>query len=59
MESPVLRRDAGALGDAGARFLLNRHLEQVAEVEIDDDAVLRDFDTVESLATLPPRMRPR
>ena len=31
---------------------------QVAEVEIGDDAVLRDFDTVESLATLPQRLRP-
>ena len=37
-------------GDAGARGLLRRHAEQVAEVEAGDDAVLRDFDTVESLA---------
>ena len=44
-------------GDAGARSLLKRHAEQVAEVEMGDDAVLRDFDTVESLATLPARMR--
>ena len=29
-----------------------RHAEQVAEVEAGDDAVLRDFDTVDSLATL-------
>jgi hypothetical protein len=27
-------------------------------VEVNDDAVLRDFDTPESLATLPPRLRP-
>jgi len=45
-------------GDVGARFLLARHAEAVAEVEIDSDAVLRDFDTVESLATLPERLRP-
>ncbi len=45
-------------GDAGARALLTRHMEQVGEIEVNDDAVLRDFDTLESLATLPPRMRP-
>jgi molybdenum cofactor cytidylyltransferase len=45
-------------GDSGARALLRRHMEQVAEVEIGEDAVLRDFDTVESLATLPQRLRP-
>ena len=45
-------------GDVGARFLLARHAEAIAEVEIDSDAVLRDFDTVESLATLPERLRP-
>ena len=45
-------------GDAGARSLLKRHMEQVVEIELDDDAVLRDFDTVESLAGLPERLRP-
>jgi molybdenum cofactor cytidylyltransferase len=45
-------------GDMGARALLARHAEQVAEVEVGDNAVLRDFDTVESLATLPERLRP-
>jgi molybdenum cofactor cytidylyltransferase len=45
-------------GDSGARALLKHHEEQVAEIEIGDDAVLRDFDTVDSLATLPQRMRP-
>jgi hypothetical protein len=30
----------------------------VREVEIGDDAVLRDFDTVDSLATLPQHLRP-
>jgi molybdenum cofactor cytidylyltransferase len=45
-------------GDSGARFLVGKHLEFVAEVEMADDAVLRDFDTTESLATLPRGMRP-
>ncbi len=45
-------------GDSGARFLLGKHLESVAEVEMADDAVLRDFDTTESLETLPARLRP-
>ncbi len=45
-------------GDSGARFLVGKHAENVAEVEMADDAVLRDFDTTESLATLPARMRP-
>ena len=46
-------------GDSGARFLLGKHMEAVAEVEMADDAVLRDFDTTESLATLPQRLRAR
>ncbi|OJW24799.1 MAG: 4-diphosphocytidyl-2C-methyl-D-erythritol kinase [Rhodospirillales bacterium 69-11] len=45
-------------GDSGARFLTGKHAEAVCEVEMADDAVLRDFDTTESLATLPPRLRP-
>jgi molybdenum cofactor cytidylyltransferase len=45
-------------GDSGARFLLGKHIEAVAEVEMADDAVLRDFDTTDSLATLPQRLRP-
>ncbi len=45
-------------GDSGARFLVGKHAEAVAEVEMADDAVLRDFDTTESLTTLPPKMRP-
>ena len=45
-------------GDSGARFLIGKHLEQVAEIEMGDDAVLRDFDTPESLTTLPARFRP-
>jgi molybdenum cofactor cytidylyltransferase len=46
-------------GDSGARFLVGKHAEAVAEVEMGDDAVLRDFDTTESLATLPKGMRPQ
>jgi molybdenum cofactor cytidylyltransferase len=45
-------------GDMGARALLRRHEENVVEIEIGDDAVLRDFDTVDSLATLPRHLRP-
>jgi molybdenum cofactor cytidylyltransferase len=45
-------------GDSGARFLVGRHAESVVELEMADDAVLRDFDTTESLATLPKGMRP-
>ncbi len=39
-------------GDQGARLLLKRHAEEIAEVPMDDDAVLRDFDTPESLTHL-------
>ena len=45
-------------GDSGARFLVGKHAEFVAEVEMAEDAVLRDFDTTESLSTLPPKLRP-
>jgi len=45
-------------GDSGARFLAGQHAESVTEVEMGDDAVLRDFDTTDALATLPPRLRP-
>ena len=38
-------------GDNGARALLKQHAEAVAELPL-DDTVLRDFDTVESLADL-------
>jgi molybdenum cofactor cytidylyltransferase len=48
----------GISGDSGARFLVGKHMETVAEIEMADDAVLRDFDTTESLATLPQRLRP-
>ena len=45
-------------GDSGARFLIGKHADALVEVEMADDAVLRDFDTTESLTTLPARMRP-
>jgi molybdenum cofactor cytidylyltransferase len=45
-------------GDSGARFLVGKYTEFVCEVEMADDAVLRDFDTTESLTTLPKNMRP-
>ncbi len=47
----------GLSGDMGARKLLERHAESVVMVE-SGDPVLRDFDTVESLAELPEHMRP-
>ncbi len=40
---------AGLTGDRGARALLDRHAAHVIEVETADDAVLRDFDTPDSL----------
>jgi len=40
-------------GDSGARALLAAHQDVVAEVEMGDDAVLRDFDTVETLSVFP------
>lgn len=40
-------------GDRGARALLERHADQRTLVPMDDDAVLRDIDTPEQLATLP------
>jgi molybdenum cofactor cytidylyltransferase len=44
-------------GDMGARKLLERHEESMATIEL-GEAVLRDFDTVESLGSLPEHMRP-
>lgn len=43
---------AALSGDVGARHLAAENLDQVAEVELGDDAVLRDFDTPEALETL-------
>jgi molybdenum cofactor cytidylyltransferase len=39
-------------GDVGARHLIGEHAELVAEVEMDDDAVLVDIDTPEALDAL-------
>jgi len=39
-------------GDTGARYLIGRHQEQIAEVEMDSAAVLMDVDTPEALAAL-------
>lgn len=40
-------------GDVGARQLVGKHSGRLIEVEVADDGVLRDFDTVESLKTAP------
>ncbi|MBD0275572.1 MAG: NTP transferase domain-containing protein, partial [Acetobacteraceae bacterium] len=40
-------------GDVGARHLAGKHADRVAEVEMADDAVLRDFDTPEALRKAP------
>lgn len=42
-------------GDQGARRLLSRHAEHVFHVAVTDDGVLRDFDTIDSLDSLPGR----
>jgi molybdenum cofactor cytidylyltransferase len=39
-------------GDTGARALLLRHAEHVAEIALDSDAVLTDFDTPEAASRL-------
>ena len=43
---------ATAAGDTGAKHLLGENADQVAEVEIDSDAILADIDTPEALAAL-------
>jgi molybdenum cofactor cytidylyltransferase len=45
-------------GDVGARHLIGEHAELVAEVEMDDDAILVDIDTPEALAELQARGKP-
>jgi len=40
---------AALAGDVGAKHLIGQHAELVAEVEMDDDAVLVDIDTPEAL----------
>ena len=46
-------------GDVGARHLIGEHAELVAEVEMDDDAILVDIDTPEALAALQSRSATR
>ena len=40
-------------GIHGARHLAGKHADRVAEVEMADDAVLRDFDTTDALKKAP------
>jgi len=40
-------------GDVGARHLAAQHADRLVEVEMADDAVLRDFDTTDALKALP------
>jgi molybdenum cofactor cytidylyltransferase len=40
-------------GDVGARHLAGKYTDRVVEVEMADDAVLRDFDTTEALRQAP------
>ena len=47
---PAMRQ---VTGDVGARHLAGEHAESVHEVEIGDDAVMRDFDTTEAIAADP------
>ncbi len=41
------------LGDVGGRDLLTEHAAAVHEVAVEDDGILRDFDTPEALAAAP------
>jgi molybdenum cofactor cytidylyltransferase len=45
-------------GDVGAKHLIGEHAELVAEVEMDDDAVLVDIDTPEALDALRQNRKP-
>lgn len=40
-------------GDVGARHLIGQHADRMVEVEMADDAVLRDFDTTDALKGMP------
>jgi molybdenum cofactor cytidylyltransferase len=48
----------GLAGDVGAKHLISEHAELVAEVEMDDDAVLVDIDTPEALVKFTERRKP-
>jgi molybdenum cofactor cytidylyltransferase len=51
--------EMGALtGDVGAKHLIGDHAEVIAEVEMDDNAILVDIDTPEVLAALRQRSKP-
>jgi molybdenum cofactor cytidylyltransferase len=43
----------GITGDVGARHLVGKHADRVVEVEVADDAVLKDFDTADALRKAP------
>jgi molybdenum cofactor cytidylyltransferase len=45
-------------GDVGAKHLIGEHAELVAEVEMDDDAVLVDIDTPEALNAFREKRKP-
>ncbi len=45
-------------GDIGAKHLIGEHAELVAEVEMEDDAILVDIDTPEALDALRQRRKP-
>jgi molybdenum cofactor cytidylyltransferase len=45
-------------GDVGAKHLIGGHAELVAEVEMDDDAILVDIDTPEALEAVRQKRRP-
>jgi molybdenum cofactor cytidylyltransferase len=49
---------AGLAGDVGAKHLIGEHAELVAEVEMDDDAILVDIDTPEALDALRQKRKP-
>jgi molybdenum cofactor cytidylyltransferase len=49
---------AAIAGDVGAKHLIGEHAELVAEVEMDDDAVLVDIDTPEALDELRRKGKP-
>jgi molybdenum cofactor cytidylyltransferase len=49
---------AALAGDVGAKHLIGEHAELVAEVEMDDDAILVDIDTPEALDALREKRKP-
>ena len=51
-------KPTGVAGDTGAKHLIGEHAELVAEVEMDDDAVLVDIDTPEALDALRQKRKP-